>query len=98
MKPFVCEANARLPNLTSQTIQTKGEKTMNMQTLSRGATGTGVERLQQDLSARGYQLTVNGIFDESTENAVKSFQKDSNLTVDGVVGAQTGQKLGGRPQ
>jgi peptidoglycan hydrolase-like protein with peptidoglycan-binding domain len=88
-----CEAS----KFTSQTIQTKGEKTMNMPTLSIGATGIGVERLQQDLSARGYQLAVNGLFDESTENAVKSFQKDNNLIVDGVVGAQTGQKLGGRP-
>jgi peptidoglycan hydrolase-like protein with peptidoglycan-binding domain len=71
---------------------------MNMPVLSRGATGAGVERLQKDLSARGYQLTVNGSFDESTENAVKAFQKDNNLTIEGVVGAQTGQKLGGRPQ
>jgi peptidoglycan hydrolase-like protein with peptidoglycan-binding domain len=78
-------------------LHSKGEKTMNMPTLSRGASGAGVERLQQDLSARGYKLAVNGSFDESTENAVKAFQKDNNLTVDGVVGAQTGQKLGGRP-
>jgi peptidoglycan hydrolase-like protein with peptidoglycan-binding domain len=75
----------------------KEKKTMNMPVLSRGATGAGVERLQQDLSSRGYSLTVNGSFDESTENAVKAFQKENNLTVDGVVGAQTGQKLGGGP-
>ncbi|NJL79032.1 MAG: peptidoglycan-binding protein [Richelia sp. RM2_1_2] len=63
------------------------------QTLSRGMNGTDVERLQTDLSARGYELAVNGNFDESTENAVKTFQEDNGLTVDGVVGAETGRKL-----
>ncbi len=64
------------------------------QTLSRGMNGSDVERLQKDLSAKGYQLSVNGDFDETTENAVKAFQKDNNITVDGVVGAETGPKLG----
>ncbi len=65
------------------------------QTLSRGMNGSDVERLQKDLSAKGYETGgVNGNFDESTENAVKAFQKDNGLTVDGVVGAQTGPKLG----
>ncbi|MBV6627642.1 MAG: peptidoglycan-binding protein [Rivularia sp. (in: Bacteria)] len=64
------------------------------QTLSRGMNGSDVERLQSDLSAKGYEVSVNGNFDEYTENAVKAFQKDNGLTVDGVVGAETGMKLG----
>jgi peptidoglycan hydrolase-like protein with peptidoglycan-binding domain len=67
------------------------------QTLSRGMNGSEVERLQTDLSALGYQLGpsgIDGIFGEYTENAVKAFQKDNNLAVDGIVGAQTGPKLG----
>lgn len=64
------------------------------QTLSRGMNGSEVERLQKDLSARGYEVSVNGNFDEYTENAVKAFQKDNNITVDGIVGAETGPKLG----
>jgi len=64
------------------------------QALSRGMNGSEVERLQKDLSGKGYQLSVNGNFDETTENAVKSFQKDNGLTIDGVVGAETGPKLG----
>ena len=67
---------------------------MQPQTLSRGMNGSDVERLQQDLSGKGYQIAVDGNFDESTENAVKAFQQDNGLTVDGIVGAQTGQKLG----
>lgn len=63
-------------------------------TLSLGMNGSNVERLQKDLSAKGYEIGVNGNFDESTENAVKAFQKDNGLTIDGIVGAETGQKLG----
>ena len=65
------------------------------QTLSRGMNGSNVERLQKDLSAKGYQVgSIDGIFGDRTENAVKTFQKDNNITVDGVVGAETGPKLG----
>lgn len=65
------------------------------QTLQRGMNGSDVERLQRDLSAKGYEIdSVDGNFDESTENAVKAFQKDNSLTVDGIVGAETGRKLG----
>lgn len=67
---------------------------MASQTLSRGMNGTEVERLQKDLSGKGYQLSITGEFDETTENAVKAFQKDNNIAVDGVVGAETGPKLG----
>jgi len=67
-------------------------------TLRLGSTGTDVERLQRDLSAKGYQIgTIDGNFGEHTENAVKAFQKDNNITVDGVVGPQTGMKFGGPP-
>lgn len=65
-----------------------------MPALQRGISGQEVERLQGDLSKLGYQLTANGIFDELTENAVKQFQQDNNLTVDGIVAAQTGRVLG----
>lgn len=71
-----------------------------MEILRSGMNGSDVERLQRDLSERGYKLGpsgVNGVFDEHTENAVKAFQKDNNITVDGVVGPETGKKLGGAP-
>ncbi len=62
--------------------------------VQRGSTGADVERLQRDLSQLGYQVGVDGIFGEATENAVKKFQQDNNLTVDGIVGPQTGRQLG----
>ncbi len=63
-------------------------------TLQSGATGADVERLQGDLSRLGYQVAANGEFNQSTEAAVKKFQQDHNLTVDGIVGPQTGRQLG----
>lgn len=62
--------------------------------LQQGVTGKDVERLQGDLSRLGYQIGEAGVFDESTEAAVKKFQQDHNLTVDGIVGPQTGRQLG----
>ncbi len=65
--------------------------------LRRGSTGADVERLQDNLSKLGYDLGPNGVdgtFDEYTEKAVMKFQQDRNLTVDGVVGSQTGRTLG----
>ncbi|MDJ0594049.1 MAG: peptidoglycan-binding domain-containing protein [Pleurocapsa sp. MO_226.B13] len=63
-------------------------------TLAMGSTGSEVERLQQDLSALKYEVEINGSFDANTEAAVKKFQQQNDLKVDGVVGQQTGQKLG----
>lgn len=62
--------------------------------LGNGDQGADVERLQGELFKLGYQIEVNGVFDQVTENVVKKFQQDKNLNVDGVVGAQTGQQIG----
>ena len=59
-----------------------------------GSQSSEVERLQQDLSTLGYEVEINGNFDANTEVAVKKFQQQYNLKVDGVVGPQTGQQLG----
>lgn len=58
-----------------------------------GSQGSDVERLQQYLSALGYKVEINANFDENTEAALKKFQHEHNLSVDGVVGAQTGPQL-----
>ena len=59
-----------------------------------GSQGSDVERLEQDLSALGYEVEINSNFDENTEAALKKFQQQHNLSVDGVVGEQTGKQLG----
>lgn len=58
--------------------------------LGPGASGPAVLALQQRLSSLGYWLgTPDGVFGDSTEQAVYALQKAAGLTRDGVVGPQT---------
>lgn len=54
-----------------------------------------VERLQSMLNfVKGVNdLDVDGIFGPKTEAAVRAFQSDENLTVDGIVGRYTWSAL-----
>ncbi len=61
--------------------------------LSLGSTGEDVTRLQEYLQAYNYNIVVDGIFYENTENAVKHFQSTHNLTPDGIVGDDTWSAL-----
>lgn len=55
-----------------------------------GDTGAEVRQLQQALSTLGYKnVTVDGTFGAFTENAVRSFQRDNGLKVDGLAGNAT---------
>lgn len=58
--------------------------------LKRGGVGNGVFALQKKLNDLGYDCgNPDGIFGKGTQTAVKAFQKDYKLTVDGVVGPKT---------
>ena len=58
--------------------------------LRTGSTGPDVRTLQAILRARHYgDLKLTGVFDEATTAAVKRFQQEAGLAVDGVVGPQT---------
>lgn len=59
-----------------------------METLKLGSKGASVKELQKLLG-----LKVDGDFGPKTENAVKNFQKNHNLTEDGIVGSKTWQLL-----
>ena len=55
--------------------------------LKKGSTGEVVKQLQQALKDLGYDVgAVDGQFGTKTEQAVKAFQQDRGLTVDGIVG------------
>jgi peptidoglycan hydrolase-like protein with peptidoglycan-binding domain len=59
-------------------------------TLSPGATGDAVRRLQRALRRTpNLGLSVNGTFDTQVETAVKDFQSGAGLVVDGIVGPLT---------
>lgn len=51
--------------------------------------GPAVRRLQALLSRAGQTLEEDGIFGQNTLAAVKAFQRDAGLTVDGVVGPRS---------
>ena len=58
--------------------------------LYRGLRGEDVKELQSKLESLGYDVgPIDGIFGPLTENAVKQFQKDNGLVIDGIVGQET---------
>ncbi len=65
-------------------------------TLKPGDSGDEVAKLQKALKAEGYDVKVTGYYNEKTEKAVRKFQKDNGLKVDGVAGQQTLAALFGK--
>lgn len=65
--------------------------------LTLGAEGDTVKSIQKKLIKLGYMSSgsATGYFGEVTENAVKAFQRNNGLTVDGDVGVKTMTKLTG---
>ncbi|MBO5224594.1 MAG: spore cortex-lytic enzyme [Clostridia bacterium] len=60
----------------------------------KGNTYSNVKAVQQRLSTLGYYTyKVDGIWGWRTSNAVKKFQRDYGLTVDGIVGKNTEKAL-----
>ena len=58
--------------------------------LKKGSSGHQVVELQEGLEAVGYELgSCDGAFGPATERAVKAFQSDQGLTVDGLAGRGT---------
>ncbi|MCQ2565078.1 MAG: peptidoglycan-binding protein, partial [Clostridia bacterium] len=55
--------------------------------------GNNVKLLQYLLNEYGYNLSTDGSFGNGTLSAVKSFQRNNNLLVDGVVGRNTWSAL-----
>lgn len=69
-----------------------GSTSSSSSVLKNGSTGDKVKDLQNKLIALGYSCGnygADGSFGTSTETAVRKFQSDNGLTVDGIVGANT---------
>ncbi|RCJ15282.1 cell wall-binding protein [Nostoc sp. ATCC 43529] len=62
--------------------------------LQKGDQGPSVRNLQQKLKSAGfYQAPITQVYDASTEESVRRFQRAAGIQVNGVVGATTLQKL-----
>ena len=64
--------------------------------LKKGDNGADVKAMQKLLISNGYSCGsagADGDFGNDTEKAVKAFQKDAKLTVDGIYGIKTKQAL-----
>ncbi|MDR1101334.1 MAG: N-acetylmuramoyl-L-alanine amidase [Clostridiales bacterium] len=58
-----------------------------------GMRGNIVYLIQAALLAKGYNITPDGIFGPQTEAKLKAFQNDNYLSVDGIAGRNTQEKL-----
>jgi N-acetylmuramoyl-L-alanine amidase len=68
-----------------------------VKTIRRGDIGEGIRDVQSRLSALGHVVDPGELeqhrFGESTERAVRAFQQDRGLLVDGLVGEETWEEL-----
>lgn len=72
----------------------KKKVTVEVSVLKKGCKGEDVTALQGILIALGYELgEADGSFGGKTENAVKEFQEENDLDVDGSVGKNTWNAL-----
>ena len=66
--------------------------------LRRGSRGDDIRALQQRLNELGYNCgRADGIFGKQTDSAVRAFQRQNGLAVDGIVGKDTRAKLYSQP-
>ncbi|MEM1395725.1 MAG: peptidoglycan-binding domain-containing protein [Cyanobacteria bacterium P01_D01_bin.116] len=77
----------------TNSVQFLSSYTQTPPNLTFGNSGLSVRILQRLLLANGYPIRVDGNFGALTEIAVKAFQTNRNLTIDGVVGQQTWSEL-----
>ena len=87
----------KLPHIKYEEIEVPSiTVSLGSRTLRKGMKGTDVKELQEILINLGYDLGsygADGDFGTKTDNAVRAYQKDNNLTIDGIVGKKTVAQL-----
>lgn len=72
----------------------RGPKTLDAcVTVKRGAKGNITRLIQERLNSVGFHISIDGVFGGGTENAVKVFQRNRELSADGIVGRNTWEWL-----
>lgn len=91
----IYNAVKRLSELYSEGITITEVERIFSEVIRRGDRGRDVRSIQYFLNFLGFfndrlpQINVDGIFGPATENAVRTFQREYGLTVDGIVGRNT---------
>lgn len=52
-----------------------------------------IKDLQGKLNTKGYNLTIDGMVGSATINAIKDFQSKNGISIDGIAGTKTYEKL-----
>ncbi len=89
---FVKKTAAYMGNTSASYADTAEKKTY----LCKGDSGSEVKTLQENLIRLGYSCGsagADGEFGTNTDAAVRAFQKDNGLTVDGLAGEKTQAKI-----
>jgi lipoprotein-anchoring transpeptidase ErfK/SrfK len=82
----------------SPTATVSAQPTTPHRMLRLGSHGLDVRRVQEDLAASGYWLgKPDGVFGDTTQQAVYALQKAAGLDTDGVVGPRTRRALARQP-
>jgi len=79
--------------LNSPNARRADDAPLSYSTLRIDDTESGVYSMQKALKELGYNLTVNGTFDEATHNAVVAFQQRNGLVISGIADALTQQVI-----
>ena len=90
--------NENKSNSTAGATTSNGGNTVKVElkVLKKGASGNQVKALQRMLHGLGYSLgskPIDGDFGGLTDTAVRNYHKNNGLTVDGIVGQATWNKL-----
>lgn len=85
--------NKTQQKLYSSSAKSATSATTQFDTLREGSKGSSVVEMQEALVQLGYLAEVTGVYDSSTTAAVKAFQRNNGLGVDGAAGNSTLQKL-----
>lgn len=95
----IYNAVKKVSELYSEGITISEAERIFSEILKRGSRGNDVRAIQYFLAFIGYfndrlpEIKVDGIFGPATENAVRAFQQQYGLTVDGIVGRQTWYRI-----
>ncbi|BBN98322.1 peptidoglycan-binding protein [Sporolactobacillus terrae] len=86
------KSRAASPKVASPKKEAAPSSVQTASLLRRGSRGSTVKVVQQNLIHAGYSVGsagADGVFGVATETAVRALQRDSGITVDGIVGLQT---------